>query len=254
MLHEVGTGRREEARPGLAGERLGEQRIAGPGWAVKEEPRRHSRADAGEASGVAQERHELADLLDSLIAAGHVGEPHGWPPGAVAAGRRTKPPPTPCPEDIGSQSGKDGKGAQERQPWVAASLLSLFDASPGVREPVREIALRREGDPLLAAAGQPDGRFPPPRIDPGGPDLACPHRGQQVAVDEGLPVSCGRRHGCRGDRGRRHQHRAQEQREDERARPYGYHGIPGAGSSLPTGSGGTGPSPTHSTSASSGAA
>ncbi|HEX7145690.1 MAG TPA: hypothetical protein VF225_10330, partial [Gaiellaceae bacterium] len=138
-IHRERRAAREAEQPGAPGDAAtprGERRRIqrGEGGAPTAFARRCSRS-----VGVAQERHELADLLDSVIAAGHVGEPHGWPPGAVAAGRRIKPPPAPCPGDIGSQNGKDGKGAQERDPWVAASLLSLFDASPGVREPVREI-------------------------------------------------------------------------------------------------------------------
>ena len=73
-LDELGARSGEEVDPGLGGERLGEQRLAGAGRAVQEHAGRHAGADAREALRVLQELDELLHLLDHLVAAGDVAE------------------------------------------------------------------------------------------------------------------------------------------------------------------------------------
>ena len=76
-VHEVGARERVEGDAGLAGDGLGEQRLAGPGRAVQDHAVRHPGADPAEALGLAQEDHDLLELLHGLVAAGHVAEAHG---------------------------------------------------------------------------------------------------------------------------------------------------------------------------------
>ena len=76
LLDEVRSGDGEERHAGLAGERLGEQRLARARRAVEDDAGRHLRADLLKRLGLAQEGHELGDLLDGLVAAGDVGELH----------------------------------------------------------------------------------------------------------------------------------------------------------------------------------
>ncbi len=73
-LHEVGPGDGEERHAGLAGDRPGQQGLAGAGWAVEQ----HALGDLGpdrlELRRLGQELLDLLQLLDGLLAAGHVLE------------------------------------------------------------------------------------------------------------------------------------------------------------------------------------
>jgi hypothetical protein len=73
-LDEVGAGDREERHAGLAGDRAGEQGLAGPGRAEQQ----HALGDLGaqrlELLRVLEELLDLAELLDRLVGAGDVGE------------------------------------------------------------------------------------------------------------------------------------------------------------------------------------
>ena len=71
-LHERGGGLRVERRAGLVRDRLGEQRLAGTGRAVEEDPLRHARAEPLEALGIAQEVDHLGELGLRLLGAGDV--------------------------------------------------------------------------------------------------------------------------------------------------------------------------------------
>ncbi len=71
-LDERGGARRVEVRARLLGDRLGEQRLAGTGRAVEEDPPRHARAEPGEAAVLAQELDDLLELRLGLVDAGHV--------------------------------------------------------------------------------------------------------------------------------------------------------------------------------------
>ena len=73
-LDEVRAGDRVERHAGLAGDRAGQQRLAGAGRAVEQ----HALGDLGAerlvAGRVLQEVLDLVELLDGLVGAGHVGE------------------------------------------------------------------------------------------------------------------------------------------------------------------------------------
>ena len=71
-LDERGGRLGEELRAGLVRDRLGQQRLAGAGRAVEQDPLRHLRAERGEPLGVAQELDHLAQLRLRLVAAGDV--------------------------------------------------------------------------------------------------------------------------------------------------------------------------------------
>jgi hypothetical protein len=73
-LDEVGAGDREERHLGLAGDRLGEQRLAGAGRADHQHAARDAAAELLELGRVAQELDQLLDLFLGLVAAGDVGE------------------------------------------------------------------------------------------------------------------------------------------------------------------------------------
>ena len=73
-LDEVGAGDREERDPGLAGDRAGEQRLAGAGRPVEQHALGDARAERLEAPRVGQELLDLLQLLDRLVHAGHVLE------------------------------------------------------------------------------------------------------------------------------------------------------------------------------------
>ncbi len=75
-VHEVRAREREERDAGLAGDGLGEQRLAGSRRAVKDHAARHARADLEEAVRVGEEQHHLLELLDGLVAARDVVEAH----------------------------------------------------------------------------------------------------------------------------------------------------------------------------------
>ena len=62
----------EELRARLAGDRLREQRLAGAGWPVEQDPLRDARAQPAEALGVAQEVDHLVQLPLGLVEAGDV--------------------------------------------------------------------------------------------------------------------------------------------------------------------------------------
>ena len=61
-----------ELRVGLVRHRLGQQGLAGAGRAVQQDSLGHLRADRAEALGIAQEVHDLAQLVLGLLHAGHV--------------------------------------------------------------------------------------------------------------------------------------------------------------------------------------
>src|SRR5262249_13179804 len=67
LLDEVAAARGEERHARFAGERLRQERLAGPGIAVEHDPRRHLRSEVVEPRRVAEELHDLAELLDGLV-------------------------------------------------------------------------------------------------------------------------------------------------------------------------------------------
>jgi hypothetical protein len=67
-LDEVGAGDREERHLGLAGDGLGEQRLAGAGRADHQHAARDAAAELLELGGVAQELDQLDHLLLGLVA------------------------------------------------------------------------------------------------------------------------------------------------------------------------------------------
>ena len=85
-LDEVGAGDREERHLGLAGDRLGEQRLAGARRADHQHAARDAAAELLELRRVAQEVDQLRDFFLGLVAAGDVGEGDRccWPRRACA--------------------------------------------------------------------------------------------------------------------------------------------------------------------------
>ena len=73
-LDEVGTGDREERHLRFAGDRLGEQRLAGARRADHQHAARDLAAELLELAGVAQELDELGHFLLRFVATGDVGE------------------------------------------------------------------------------------------------------------------------------------------------------------------------------------
>ncbi len=73
-LDEVRTGDAEERHLGLAGDGLGQQRLAGTGLADHQHAARDLAAQLLELAGVAQELDQFADFLLGFIATGDVGE------------------------------------------------------------------------------------------------------------------------------------------------------------------------------------
>ena len=73
-LDEVGTGDREERHLGLAGDRLGQQGLAGAGRADHQHAARDLAAQLLEARRVAQEFDQFGDFFLGLVATGNVGE------------------------------------------------------------------------------------------------------------------------------------------------------------------------------------
>ena len=73
-LDEVGARDREERHAGLAGDRAGEQRLAGARRPVQEHALGDARAERLELLGVLEELLDLVQLLDGLIRAGDVAE------------------------------------------------------------------------------------------------------------------------------------------------------------------------------------
>ena len=71
-LDERGGRLGEELRAGLVRDRLGQQRLAGAGRAVQQDPLRHVGAERREPLGVAQELDDLGELRLGLVAAGDV--------------------------------------------------------------------------------------------------------------------------------------------------------------------------------------
>ena len=71
-LDERGGRLAEEVGAGLVGDGLGEQRLAGPGRAVQQDPLRHLRAEPLEALRVGEELDDLAQLVLGLLDAGDV--------------------------------------------------------------------------------------------------------------------------------------------------------------------------------------
>ena len=71
-LDERGGRLAEELRAGLVGDRLGEQRLAGPGRAVEQDALRDRRAEPLEALRVGEELDDLAQLVLGLVDAGDV--------------------------------------------------------------------------------------------------------------------------------------------------------------------------------------
>ena len=71
-LDERGGRLGEERRSGLVGDRLGEQRLAGPGWAVEEDAARQVGAELAELLRVAQVVDDFAQLVLGLVDAGDV--------------------------------------------------------------------------------------------------------------------------------------------------------------------------------------
>ena len=98
-VHEVGARQREEGHAGLARHGLRQKGLPGTRRAVQDRAVRHPGAHLAEALGLAQEHHDLLELLHGLVAAGHVGEAHGrrhhdlgaLADGAVTRGAATAP-------------------------------------------------------------------------------------------------------------------------------------------------------------------
>ena len=76
-LDEVGTRNAEERHLGLAGDRLGQQRLAGAGRADQQQAARNAAAEFLEFLRVFQEVDDLLDFFLGFVAAGHVGEGNG---------------------------------------------------------------------------------------------------------------------------------------------------------------------------------
>ncbi len=76
-LDEVGARDREERNLGLAGDRLGEQRLAGARIADHQHAARNASAQLLELGRIAQELDQLRDFFFRLVAAGDVGEGDG---------------------------------------------------------------------------------------------------------------------------------------------------------------------------------
>ena len=85
-LHEVRTGDREEWHSGLAGDCLGEEGLAGAGWADEQHAFGDARTDFGEAFGVLQEVDDLRDFLLDAVVAGDVVEHRSGSFGGVGLG------------------------------------------------------------------------------------------------------------------------------------------------------------------------
>ena len=77
-LHEVAAGDGQEADAGLAGDRAGEQRLAGAGGPDQQHALGHAGADLAEAFGHAQEVDHFGDLLLDPFVPCDVGERGGW--------------------------------------------------------------------------------------------------------------------------------------------------------------------------------
>ena len=75
-LDEVGAGDREERHLRFAGDRLGEQRLAGARIAHHQHAARNAAAELLELGRIAQELDQLGDLFLGLVAAGDVGKGH----------------------------------------------------------------------------------------------------------------------------------------------------------------------------------
>jgi hypothetical protein len=73
-LDEVGAGDRVERHARLAGDRAGQQGLAGAGRPVQQDALGDLRADGLELGRALQELLDLLELLDRLVGAGHVGE------------------------------------------------------------------------------------------------------------------------------------------------------------------------------------
>ena len=86
-LGEVGTGRGVERDAGLTGHGPGQEGLAGAGRADGGNPG-HLGAGGVEVRRVVEERHDLRQLLDGLVATDHVGEAGGGRLGQLGLGRR----------------------------------------------------------------------------------------------------------------------------------------------------------------------
>jgi hypothetical protein len=73
-LHELRARHEEERHLGLAGHRPGQKGLAAPRRAQQEDALGDPASQALVLLGVLQERHDLPELLDGLVDAGHVGE------------------------------------------------------------------------------------------------------------------------------------------------------------------------------------
>jgi hypothetical protein len=76
-LDEVGAGNREERHLGLAGDGLGQQRLAGAGGADHQHAARNASAELLELGRIAQELDQFGHFFLGLVAAGDVGEGDG---------------------------------------------------------------------------------------------------------------------------------------------------------------------------------
>src|SRR5699024_263933 len=73
-LDKVGTGNGEERHLGLAGNRLGQQGLAGARWADHQHAARNAAAQLLELGRVLEELDQFADFVLGLLATGHVTE------------------------------------------------------------------------------------------------------------------------------------------------------------------------------------
>ena len=161
-FHELGAGDREERHLRLAGDRLGEERLAGAGRPDQEHAFRHASAEPPVLLRVLQKVDDLPQLVLGLVDARHVIEPHAGVGLDVDLGLRLADLHQPAAESAlgGDAAGKIGPHAEEecdrdhpRQNVPQERALDLARvADPVLLQLLREIGVdagRRE--PGLAA-------------------------------------------------------------------------------------------------------
>ena len=107
-LDEVGPGEGEERQLGLAGDGAGQEGLAGPGRPDQKAAARCLRAQGEEAVGSLEELHQLAEVVDGLVATRHVREAVVGDLAELLAALAGEPP---------DASGEDaGSGEPDQQP------------------------------------------------------------------------------------------------------------------------------------------
>ncbi len=161
-LDEVRAGHREEGPAGLAGDRLGQQRLAGSRRSHQQRPLGQPTAQPGELLGVLQELDDFLQLDLGFIGPGHVGEGHlgrvageelgfGLPEGKRPAAARLELAQQEEPEaendDPGERGDDDGRDA-------ALGLLGQ-DGDVGLLQPLDEGFAVGHREQHLEALGAP---------------------------------------------------------------------------------------------------